>query len=135
MNTDRPLDDKSDELQHEINRLSEALRVAPMQVGLRTNDGLNIYVGEDEYTTSPFTSEEKSVLTRLAVLTTFSIGTARVSSRGKRRGRWGSRGTLQVRISGIKSIQSSMGEKARARARRSFSERSARRHRVTSRYR
>jgi hypothetical protein len=46
-NTDRGSDDKSDRLQLEINRLSERLGVAPMPVGLRTNDGLNIYVAED----------------------------------------------------------------------------------------
>ena len=47
MNTDRLLDDKSAELQAEIDRLSEKLGVRPMQVGLRTNDGLNIYVADD----------------------------------------------------------------------------------------
>lgn len=47
MNTDRPLGDKTNELQLAINRLSEDLGVAPIQVGLRTNDGLNIYVAED----------------------------------------------------------------------------------------
>ena len=41
------MDDKSVELQAEINRLSEKLAVRPMQVGLRTNDGLNIYVADD----------------------------------------------------------------------------------------
>ena len=46
MNTDRLLDDKSAELQAEIDRLSEKLGVRPMQVGLRTNDGLNIYVAD-----------------------------------------------------------------------------------------
>jgi hypothetical protein len=48
MNTDRPLGDKSNELQLEINRLSADLGVAPLQVGLRTNDGLNVYVAEDD---------------------------------------------------------------------------------------
>jgi hypothetical protein len=47
MNTDRLLDDKSAELQAEIDQLSEKLGVRPMQVGLRTNDGLNIYVADD----------------------------------------------------------------------------------------
>lgn len=47
MNTDRLLDDKSAELQAEIDRLSEKLGVRPMQVGLRTNDGLNVYVADD----------------------------------------------------------------------------------------
>jgi hypothetical protein len=47
MNTDRLLDDKSAGLQAEIDQLSEKLGVRPMQVGLRTNDGLNIYVADD----------------------------------------------------------------------------------------
>lgn len=47
MSTDRVLDDKSAELQTEINRLSEKLGVRPMQVGLRTNDGLSIYIADD----------------------------------------------------------------------------------------
>lgn len=47
MNTDPDLDDKSAELQAEIDRLSEQLGVRPMQVGLRTNDGLNIYIADD----------------------------------------------------------------------------------------
>jgi hypothetical protein len=46
-NTDRLPGDKSNELQSEINRLSEKLGVRPMQVGLRTNDGLNIYIADD----------------------------------------------------------------------------------------
>lgn len=46
-NTSRPVDDKSVELQAEINQLSEKLGVRPMQVGLRTNDGLNIFVADD----------------------------------------------------------------------------------------
>lgn len=46
-NTSRPVDDKSAELQAEINRLSEKLGVRPMQVGLRTNDGLNIFIADD----------------------------------------------------------------------------------------
>ena len=41
------MDDKSVELQAEINRLSEELAVRPMQVGLRTNDGLNIFIADD----------------------------------------------------------------------------------------
>jgi hypothetical protein len=47
MSTDRPLDNKSAELQVEIDRLSEKLDVRPMQVGLRTHDGLNIFVADD----------------------------------------------------------------------------------------
>jgi hypothetical protein len=47
MNTDRFLGDKSAELQADINRLSEKLGVRPVQVGLRTNDGLNVYVADD----------------------------------------------------------------------------------------
>jgi hypothetical protein len=47
MNTDRALDDKSAELQSEIDRLSEELGVPSMPVGFRTNDGLNIYVADD----------------------------------------------------------------------------------------
>lgn len=47
MNTDRVLDDKSAKLQAEIDRLSAKLGVPPLQVGLRTNDGLNIYVADD----------------------------------------------------------------------------------------
>jgi len=47
MNTGRVLDDKSAELQTEIDRLSEKLGVRPMPVGFRTNDGLNIYVADD----------------------------------------------------------------------------------------
>ena len=46
-NTDRLLGDKFNELQLEINRLSEKLGVHPMSVGLRTNDGLNIYIADD----------------------------------------------------------------------------------------
>lgn len=47
MSTDRVLDDKPAKLQTEINRLSEKLGVRPMQVGLRTNDGLSIYIADD----------------------------------------------------------------------------------------
>jgi hypothetical protein len=46
-NTDRLSGDRSNELQFEINRLSEELGVRPIQVGLRTNDGLNIYIADD----------------------------------------------------------------------------------------
>jgi len=46
-NTDRRAGDKSNELQSEINRLSKQLGVRPVQVGLRTKDGLNIYVASD----------------------------------------------------------------------------------------
>ena len=45
--TDRVLEDKSAELQTEIDRLSEQLGVRSMPVGFRTNDGLNIYVADD----------------------------------------------------------------------------------------
>ena len=47
-------DKNSSDLQTEINRLAERLDVRPMPVGLRTNDGLNIYVDDDgtyHYTT------------------------------------------------------------------------------------
>jgi hypothetical protein len=47
MTTDRVLEDKSAELQTEMDLLSEQLGVRPMPVGLRTNDGLNIYVADD----------------------------------------------------------------------------------------
>ncbi|WP_234786549.1 MULTISPECIES: immunity 63 family protein [Mycolicibacter] len=47
MNTDRPSDDKSRELQSEIDRLSEELGVRSIPVGMRTNDGLNIFVADD----------------------------------------------------------------------------------------
>ncbi|AAS05715.1 immunity 63 family protein [Mycobacterium avium subsp. paratuberculosis] len=45
--TDRALDDRSAQLQTEIDQLSEKLGVRPMLVGLRTNDGLNVYVAND----------------------------------------------------------------------------------------
>ena len=47
-------DTNTSELQVEINRLAERLDVRPMAVGLRTNDGLNIFVDDDgtyHYTT------------------------------------------------------------------------------------
>jgi hypothetical protein len=47
MSTDPASGDKSAELQNEINRLSDILGVRPMRVGLRTNDGLNIYIADD----------------------------------------------------------------------------------------
>lgn len=47
MNTGRGSDDKSAELQSEIDRLSAKLDVRPMPVGFRTNDGLNIYIADD----------------------------------------------------------------------------------------
>jgi hypothetical protein len=47
MNTDRLSDDKSGDLQAEIDRLSEKLGVRPMRVGLRTKDGLNIFIADD----------------------------------------------------------------------------------------
>jgi hypothetical protein len=46
-NTDRFSGGTSGELQTEIDRLSNELGVRPMQVGLRTTDGLNIYVADD----------------------------------------------------------------------------------------
>ncbi len=46
-NTNRLLDDKSADLQAEIDWLSEELGVSPMQVGFRTRDGLNIFVADD----------------------------------------------------------------------------------------
>lgn len=47
--SDRHSDDKSRELQLKIDRLSERLGVPPVQVGLQTNDGLNIYTADDLY--------------------------------------------------------------------------------------
>lgn len=47
MSTDRSLDDRSTELQAEIDTLSERLGVSSIPVGLRTNDGLNLYVADD----------------------------------------------------------------------------------------
>lgn len=44
---DRPLDDELAELQIKIDRLSEKLGARSMHVGLRTKDGLNIYIAED----------------------------------------------------------------------------------------
>jgi hypothetical protein len=38
---------KSAELQAEINSLAEFFGVRPMEVGFRTNDGLNIFVADD----------------------------------------------------------------------------------------
>lgn len=51
---DPSLADESDALQAEIDRLAERLGVRPIAVGLRTNDGLNIFVDDDgtyHYTT------------------------------------------------------------------------------------
>lgn len=47
MNMGRPLEDKTAELQTEIDRLSERLGVRPMPVGFRTKDGLNIFIADD----------------------------------------------------------------------------------------
>jgi hypothetical protein len=47
INRGHPLDDKPAALQAEIDRLAAMLDVRPMQVGLRTNDGLNIYIADD----------------------------------------------------------------------------------------
>nr|WP_237112788.1 immunity 63 family protein [Mycobacteroides abscessus] len=41
------MDDKSAELQSGINRLSEQFGATPISVGLRTNDGLNLYIADD----------------------------------------------------------------------------------------
>ena len=49
MNTDPSSDSKSRELQAEIDRLAGRLGVSPMPVGMRTNDGLNIFVDDDAY--------------------------------------------------------------------------------------
>ncbi len=49
MSTARPSDDKSGELQAEIDRLSQQLGVRPMPVGLKTTDGLNIFVDDAGY--------------------------------------------------------------------------------------
>ncbi len=47
MSTGHSLDGKSEHLQVEIDRLSEKLGERSMPVGLRTNDGLNVYVADD----------------------------------------------------------------------------------------
>ncbi len=47
MSTDRVSEDKSGKLQNEIDRLSAQLDVRSIPVGLRTNDGLNIYIADD----------------------------------------------------------------------------------------
>lgn len=39
--------DQSPDLQAEIDRISDQLGVRPIQVGLRTNDGLNVYLADD----------------------------------------------------------------------------------------
>jgi len=44
---DHPLDARSTELQAEIYRYAAQLGARPLTVGMRTNDGLNIFVGED----------------------------------------------------------------------------------------
>ncbi|ORA97406.1 hypothetical protein BST33_18880 [Mycolicibacter minnesotensis] len=49
MNTDRPWGDKSRELQVGIDQLSADLGVRTMPVGMRTNDGLNVFVDENGY--------------------------------------------------------------------------------------
>ena len=72
-------DKNSNDLQTEINRLAERLDVRPMPVGLRTNDGLNIYVDDDG--TYHYTTYERGKLsgTTPASWTMFSIGTAKAS--------------------------------------------------------
>lgn len=47
MNMDHALDDKSAELQSEIDSLSDKLGVRSMPVGFLTNDGLNIFRADD----------------------------------------------------------------------------------------
>jgi hypothetical protein len=47
--TDHHSDDRLRALQLEIDRLSERLGVPSLKVGLRTNDGLNIYIADDKY--------------------------------------------------------------------------------------
>lgn len=47
MNMGHVSDDKTDQLQFEIDRVSEKLGVRSMRVGLRTKDDLNIYIGDD----------------------------------------------------------------------------------------
>jgi hypothetical protein len=47
MSTDPASGDKSPQLQAEIDQLSDILGVRPMHVGLRTNDGVNIYIADD----------------------------------------------------------------------------------------
>lgn len=42
-----PLQDKSHRLQVEIDRLSDELDVRSMPVGIRTNDGFNVFVDDD----------------------------------------------------------------------------------------
>lgn len=54
------MEDKSRELQAEINRLSAKLGVRTMPVGLLTKDGLNIFVAEDN--TYHFTFYERGQL-------------------------------------------------------------------------
>jgi len=45
--TAHPSGNKSEELQANLDRISQRLGVPSMPVGLRTNDGLNIYVDDD----------------------------------------------------------------------------------------
>ncbi|ANW65693.1 hypothetical protein BCA37_20890 [Mycobacterium sp. djl-10] len=47
MTTVHPSVDKSEELQTNLDRISQRLGAPSMPVGLRTNDGLNIYVDDD----------------------------------------------------------------------------------------
>lgn len=54
------MDDKSRELQTEIEQLSAKLGVDPMPVGMLTRDGLNIFVAEDD--TYHFTFYERGQL-------------------------------------------------------------------------
>lgn len=47
MSVDEPSGDKSRELQIEIDRLSAEFGVRSMPIGMRTSDGLNIFVDDD----------------------------------------------------------------------------------------
>ncbi len=47
MTMGRPSDARSGELQNEIDRLAAKLGVRPQPVGLLTNDGLNVFIGDD----------------------------------------------------------------------------------------
>ncbi|KMO82519.1 hypothetical protein MCHLDSM_01142 [Mycolicibacterium chlorophenolicum] len=57
---DHPSDARSVELQTEIDRLAARLGTTPMPVGMRTNDGLNVFV--DDSGTYHFTFYERGQL-------------------------------------------------------------------------
>jgi hypothetical protein len=89
------LDDKSAELQAEINRLSKELGVRPMQVGLRTNDGLNIDIADDGSYHFTFYERGKLGFDRLGSLDDLlywycqsSTGTAKALSQVKQPNKW-----------------------------------------------